>query len=45
MFYDDPQVMRRAARYIERWRKTFKDDDLLAYVRGERDAFAVRGTR
>lgn len=35
MFHDDAAVMRRAADYIEQWRATFKDDELLAFARSK----------
>ena len=35
MFHDDPDAMRRAATYIEQWRETFKDDELLAFARSK----------
>ena len=33
MFKDDPEVMRRAADYLEQWKATFEDDELLAHAR------------
>lgn len=33
MFHDDPAALRRAAEYVERWRATFADDELLAFAR------------
>lgn len=33
MFRDDPEVMRRAADYLERWASTIADDELLAHAK------------
>jgi len=35
MFHDNPETMRRAADYIERWRALFADDELLAFSRSK----------
>ena len=35
MFHDDPEAMRRAAAYVERWKAIFADDELLAFARSK----------
>ena len=33
LFHEDPEALRRAAGYVERWKAVFADDELLAFAR------------